>query len=99
MDNVVHVDFGKGVELLNVVIPTKPNLDGFAAAFTYEHSIKTVRVHLLAFDGEKFVEATVLQEYKVTSREIAESIAEDVPTMSALELMIMHKELKRQAQK
>lgn len=88
MNNVIRVDFGNEKEVLNIV--TSPKMLDVAVAFVYDVKEKEVVVYLLQWDGSEYRETAVLQRYKVSNKDIAQSYADEIPQMSAIELMIMH---------
>ena len=61
-----------------------------AVAFVYDTKEKVLFVYLLQWDGSNYQDTAVLQRYKVLSKRVAQSYADQIPQMSAIELMIMH---------
>lgn len=87
-NNVIRVDFGNEKEVLNIV--TSPKMLDVAVAFVYDAKEKDLVIYLLQHDGSNYRETAILQRYKVANKRIAQSYADEIPQMSAIELMIMH---------
>lgn len=67
-----------------------PKRTDVAAAFVYDKKSRDLDIYLLQWDGTDYQETAILQTYKMPDRDLAKAYADQIPQMSAIELMIMH---------
>ena len=87
-ENLIHVDFGTDKEVMNIAV--NPRRTDVATAFVYDNHSRKLDIYLLQWDGFNYQETAILHTYKVANRDLAKAYAEQIPEMSAIELMIMH---------
>lgn len=91
MSKVIYGDFSKDIQVMNFLL--SPTEDDIAIAFIYIKKFKELHVCIAQEKGEQDFEVVcILQNYQVNNAEEAMELAQFIPTLSAVDLLIMHKQ-------